>query len=148
MRTPGRIALFGAVALSFTIFVAPAVWELLGRTDAGVWSGAAITATVIQSALLGILVWIGTYLAARLVTPHQRSVRLMQALVAIYVVIGFSLTMPINTHAVKLDLPLSANGHFVGEQWIVLVTPLVVALTIVGVSFAVTRGVAAMCAKL
>ena len=89
---------------------------------------------------------VGTCLGARMAGPRQRTTRLAKALTTAYVVVGVVITVPITTHAVKLDMSLTSASSKID-----LVRPLVLLfgfpLLIVVIALIMTRAFATICAR-
>jgi hypothetical protein len=105
---------------------------------------------LILSALLGgiipaVLVWAGTYIGARWAAPHQRTTRLVLVLGILYLLIGVAISLPIKTHAVRLDMSIASRDtgplEFIGP----VATSAVVAFVTVTVSLLLARSLAAIC---
>ena len=141
MRTPSRIATLAAAVLAVAIFVAQVVDELRRETLGMSLPG--VRVALFSALLLGILAWVGTYLGARMAGPRRCTPRLALALAAAYAALGIVITVPIRTHAVKLDMPTAnASSHLdvMGSLpwWAGPILIVVVALVI-------TRLLAALC---
>jgi hypothetical protein len=145
MRTPAAIATFACVALS----AAAAAGEIVGD----IWSPLAghflnkLPLDLLEAALFGALVWVGTYLGVRRTPVQQRTFSFKIALAAVYFVCGLVMTLPVTSHAVKLDMPQTG-----GTARIDIVVPLLAAICtlvlFVAIPFVMTRFVSAICNRL
>jgi len=105
-----------------------------------------IFSALVEGIIPGVLIWVGTYRAARWAAPRQRTARLAQVLGVSYLIIGVAMTLPIKTHAVAL-LDMSPPSGSAGPLDFVspFVASIGVALVMVVVSLFLARGLAAIC---
>ena len=108
MRNPRRIATISTVALTVAMIAASALREFVGPTHGGGTDLTALPGAALGALFLGVLVWLGAFVGARLSVPHQRSDRLIQVLSLFFVVLGVVLVLPIQTHIVRIDLPVGS----------------------------------------
>ena len=140
MRTPRHVATVCACALAVTVLVASVVRELLGspRGDAVL---DALAEAALGSLFLGTFVWLGTYFGARYSAPYQRSDRLIRVLSLTYIALGVILSLPFQTHAVRLDMP-AASYTSSGGGWDAVLLPLGFLALVVVIPFVLTRALA------
>lgn len=143
MRSAGRIAFVGTGALAAAVLAAVVARIALGGTGPVDGTTSVVTSTAVGALLLGALVWLGTYIGARLAPPAQRTGRLARWLGAIYALVGVALTVPVRTHAIRIDLPISGaqspDTSLLGPLTIALVS----LASLVSLAIAVTRILAA-----
>src|SRR5690348_12490806 len=106
--TPGCVATVSTGALTVTVILATIATELIGSPREGAFLDV-VVGTALGSALVGALVWVGTYIGARNSPPNQRSDRLVRTLSLIFIGLGLLVSLPIRTHAVRLEMP--GAGH-------------------------------------
>lgn len=145
MRTPRYVATVSTSVLAITVLVARVVGDLVVSSHGDAFFGA-LGQAVLGSALLGIFAWLGTYLGARYSAPYQRSDRLIQVLSLAFIATGVLLSPPIQTHAVRLDMP-SASHAPTGVDWSALLLPLGSLVLLVAIPFVVTRVLAIVLVK-
>jgi hypothetical protein len=144
MRTPRYVAGIGAGTLIVTLLVTSIVRELVGS-----WRDDAFLSLATQAFgcfFLGALVWVGTYLGARYSVASHRNDRLVRVLSLSFIVVGVLLSLPIETHAVKLDMPPAGSAPpdiDVGTVFL----PLSLLLLTVIIPFVLTRVLAATVGK-
>jgi hypothetical protein len=143
MRTAGQVALIGAGALAIAIFIAMVVSEAVRFRGANAPYLLGVVVAASGGLLIGALVWVGTYVGARLAAPHQRTGRLVKWLAVIYGAGGVLLSLPVKTHAVKLDMPAGSGGAGHVELWNGWLLPLAIPLLVVIVALLITRVLAA-----
>jgi hypothetical protein len=145
MRTPRYIANVSIGVLVLTVLAARILVDLVDSSR-----GEAFLVTLGQAALgsvlLGAFAWLGTYLGARFSAPYQRSDRLIRVVSLTFIAFGVLLSLPIKTHAIKIDMP-SASHASSGVDWSALLLPLGLLGLLVLIPFAVTRGLAIVLAK-
>jgi hypothetical protein len=117
MRAPSRIALFGAGGVILASFLTSAGGQLL-RKPQRIYEIANVTGFAAAEAIfVGALVWVGTYIGARLAAANQRTDRLVRVLVLTYAAIAILLSLPIETHWVVLDVSPGSSGMVQGTDW-------------------------------
>lgn len=141
MSTPSRIAVIGSGVLVAATFTTNVLVRFAGQAFRPV-SFAELAASAVPGALgIGLLVWIGIYFGARLAAPDRRNGRLMKLVVTTYGVLGVLLSLPIDTHAVRVDMPSA------GDASAIQITPVLVSVVaVVGIvlgSLFITRVLAA-----
>ena len=145
MRTARYVATVSTVVLAFTVMVASIARELVGSLN----SDAVLSAfgeAALGAVFLGALAWLGTYLGARFSTPNERSDRLTRVLSLTFIAVGVLLSLPFQTHALKLDMP-SASYARSGVDWSAVLLPLGLLALVVVIPFAITRVLAIALAK-
>jgi hypothetical protein len=142
MRTPSGIATFASICLTAIATIEPVINQLL-RTSAGHLLSRFLEA-LLEAALLGLIVWIGTYIGARMSPVHQRTTRFMHSLAVTYMAIGVVLTIPVKTHAVIVETPQAAVNANIDVAALLLEVGLPILLVVA--PFFVTRIIAAICA--
>jgi hypothetical protein len=145
MRTPLYVATVCTSVLAFTVLVASVVGDLIVSSRGDAFLGP-LGHAALGSMFLGIFAWLGTYLGARYSAPYQRSDRLIRAVSLAFIAIGVLLSLPIQTHAVRLDMP-SASYVSSGVDWGSVLLPLGSLVLLVAIPFVVTRVLAIVLAK-
>ena len=144
--SPGRIALLAARALAVAVFVLMTAQQLIRHSPNGLPVFVVLATAAVAGLVLGGIAWIGTYLGTRLSKPSQRTPRLGRWLSLTYAVLGLLLSLPISTHAVKMDMPPAASTH--AAPTLALFSPLVMTLAIpliiAVVCLIITRSLAAV----
>jgi len=143
MRAPSRIALFGASALSLASFVTSVLGQLIRLPHRRYEIANVVGFAGIEAILFGVLVWVGTYIGARLAPAHQRTDRLVRVVVLTYVVVAVLLSLPIETHAVMLDVPKASSGAVLGTMWIGFAFAVGALVAVVVLFIVITRVLAA-----
>ena len=148
MRTPSYIAFVAATALSIAVFV-PQVFTLpLGPSPPHFPAiFLEISVAFLEAIILGVLIWVGTYIGARWAPPQQRTIRLAQVLGVLYLIIGFAMTLPIKTHALLVDMPPPSASASVLDPIRPIAASIGVTLVILVVSLFLARSLAAICGE-
>jgi hypothetical protein len=135
MRSP---SFFAGVAFLAELLSALVVGAAAGHLP---WFAGAI----VEAAMLGVLVFAGTYVGVRWAAPHQRTRRLAWSLGLLYLVVGVALFAPIQTHAV-MQRP-NQGGSVIGVPASVppAVTTVALPLVLLLASILLARGLAAGC---
>ena len=142
MRAPSRVATISAGALTFAIFAVSVVSAMVKSTHTSDPAMMFAAYAALEALGMATLAWVGVYIGARLLPPHQRSDRLIRVLSLVFVLLGIVLSLPIRTHAVKLDLPL-ASGRTTNIDWAALISSLVMLALSIVVPLVLTRAFAA-----
>ena len=91
---------------------------------------------------IGLLVWVGVYFGARFAPSHQRNGRLVRLAAITFGVLGLLLSLPIKTHAVRLDMPSAGDAS--ASQFLPLLIPVALIAAVVLGSGLITRALAAV----
>ena len=142
MRAPSRVATISAGALTFAIFAVSVVSAMVKSTHTSDPAMMFAAYAALEALGMATLAWVGVYIGARLLPPHQRSDRLIRVLSLVFVLLGIVLSLPFHTHAVKRDLPL-ASGMANHIDWGVLILLIVMLALPIVVPLALTRALAA-----
>jgi hypothetical protein len=104
-------SVFVATATSFAFLFAGTATSvfpvLLGRHEAP-WS---ILISTEAAAVLAAIVWVGSYIGARISLPEQRTGRFLTLTAAVHALVGAVMAFPVKTHAV----PVNIDGPFPGR---------------------------------
>lgn len=138
MITPSRIAVAGSCAMAVSVTVTNGIVQIAGPASLSGW----LASTVAGALGVGLLVWVGMYVGARFSPPHQRNGRLAWLTVITFGVLGVLLSLPIKTHAVKLDMPSAGDAS--ASQFMPLLTSVALIAAVVLGSGLITRALAAV----
>lgn len=101
-----------------------------------------LDSTVAGALGIGLLVWVGAYFGACFSPPYRRNERLVWLAIIAFGVLGVLLSLPIRTHAVRLDTP--AAGDASAAQFMPLLVPLALIAAVVLASVFITRALTAV----
>jgi hypothetical protein len=141
MKTANRIALFAASALLVAGISVSTVTSLRGPSfEVG---PAALGA--VEFIAVAALVWVGTYVGARMAAAQERTARLARVLASLYAVIGVALAISIKTHAVLVEMNTasSESNNYLTPSVLSVGTLLAVAL----IAVVLARGLAKICGE-
>ena len=141
MLPPSRIALFAASAL-FLMGFAGSILFAGGHFDA-----TSIALRGAEFIFMAALVWVGTYVGARIFAPRKRTARLAQVLALLYGITGVALAIPIKTHAGVIDMPKASTpgGYSVPLVASITAASIAVSLAIALISLIVVGVVGMTC---
>jgi len=145
MRTPRYVATVSTGVLVLTVLAARLVVNLVVSSRGEAFLGT-LGQAALGSVMCGAFAWLGTYLGARFSTPNQRSDHLIRVLSLTFIAFGVLLSLPIKTHAIRIDIP-SASYASSGVDWSAVLLPLGLLGLLVLIPFVVTRGLAIVLAK-
>ena len=136
MRTPSDIATVAFISVFVSTLVAHAVSTRSGS----------FTESIIAAGGIGAFVWAGTYIGARWAPRQQRTVRLAQVLGVLYGIVVVALSMPIKTHAIRVDMPPPGEGRSPFTTLVLAAVAIAVPLAVLATPILVARGMAILCA--
>lgn len=142
MIAPSRIAVAGSCATAVFVVVTNGIVQIARSASPSASLSEWLASTVSAALGISLLVWVGMYFGARFSPPHQRNGRLVWLAVITFGVLGVLMSLPIKTHAVRLDMPSAGDAS--ASQLMPLLIPAAVVAAIVLVSVFITRALAAM----
>ena len=142
MITPSRIALAGSCAMAVSVVVTNGIVQIAGPPSPSASLSGWLTSTVAEALGIGLFVWVGMYFGARFSPPHQRNGRLVWLTVIAFGALGVLLSLPIKTHAVRLDMPSPDDAS--ANLFMPLLIPVALIAAVVLGSVFITRALAAM----
>lgn len=142
MITPSSIAVAGSCAMAVSVVVTNGIVQIAGPASPSASLSEWLASTVAGALSIGLLVWVGMYFGARFSPPHQRNGRLVWLAVIAFGVLGVLLSLPIKTHAVRLDTPSAGDAS--ASQFMPLLIPVAFIAAVVLASVFITRALAAV----
>jgi hypothetical protein len=101
-----------------------------------------LVSAVPEALVAGLFGWVGMYLGARLAPADRRNGRLVRLVAIAYSALGILFSIPIKTHAVRLDMPSAGDAS--ASQFMPLLIPVaLIAVLVLGSAF-ITRVLAAL----
>jgi hypothetical protein len=141
MISPSRIAVAGSCAMAVSMAVTNGIMQIAGPASPSASLSGLLTSTLAGTLGIGFLAWVGTYFGARFSPPHQRNGRLVWLTAITFGVLGVLLSLPIKTHAVRLDMPSAGDAS--ASQFMPLLIPVALIAAVVLVFVVITRALAA-----
>jgi hypothetical protein len=128
--------------MAVSVAVTNGIVQIAGLASFSASLSGLLASTVAEALGIGLLVWVGMYFGARFSPPHQRNGRLVWLTVVAFGVLGVLLSLPIETHAIRLDMPSAGDASAI--QFMPLLIPVaLIAAAVLGSAF-ITRALAAV----
>lgn len=102
MLRPAISALTPSIALSLTTLIIPSIFKI---STVGFDKALPDSIGLLESISVGLLVFTGTYAGLRTTSAQPKAPIFTRMLVGAYVFLGAVLSLPMHSHAVKLDMP-------------------------------------------
>jgi hypothetical protein len=139
-KGPILVATVISLAFLFAATATSVLPVLLGGHEAPL----AIRLSAEAAAVLGAIVWVGSYIGARVSLPDQRTGRFLTRTSAAYALVGAVLEFPVKTHAVLVDI----DGPYPGQMaWNIVTAVSYICVAAVLFSPLIVKGFAIACAR-
>jgi hypothetical protein len=133
-----------ATATSFAFLFAGTATSLLPVLLGWHEAPSSILLSAEAAAVLAAIVWVGSYIGARVSLPDQRTGRFLTLTAAVYAIVGAVMEFPVKTHAVLVNI----DGPFPGRMaWNIVTAVSYACFASVLFSPLIVKGFASACAS-